>query len=259
MAESKPTTKPIKAPKADKPKTLAEAGLEQFTAMEIHRSKLSGAEYNPRSITDQERLKLKKALTKHGLVAPITWNKRTGNIVGGHQRLSIMDSLMRTGDYSMTVAVIDVEPSKEKELNILLNNTASQGSFDMEKLRDMFKDEAVTIEGAGFDLGDIYDMFGDEVINEREQDLKDFAELLSSMSSTYDSISAKNKAKLDGEFFCVLTFPDRASMLRMFNHVGVRDSRYQNGELFALKLGVPDEHAQDGQDDDEGAGDAPDA
>lgn len=246
MAERKP-----KANKADKPKSLAEAGLEQFKTREVHRSQLKGADYNPRIITDQERLKLKKALAKHGLVAPITWNERTGNIVGGHQRLSIMDALMRTSDYSMTVAVIDVEPAREKELNILLNNTASQGSFDMDKLRELFKDEAVTVEGSGFDLGDIYDMFGDQVINEREQDLKEFSDLLSGMSKAYDTISDHNRAKLDGEFFCVLTFPNRAAMLRMFDHIGVRESRYQNGELFAMKLGVPLDGEEDTPDDGE--------
>lgn len=227
-------------PKKDKPKSLAEAGLEAFTTREIHRSQLVGAIYNPRVITDQEKAKLKKALSRHGLVAPITWNERTGNIVGGHQRIGIMDSLMRSGDYTLTVAVIDVDESREKELNVLLNNTAAQGSWDMDGLKKMFGDESVTLEGAGFDIGDMIDMFGDDSLNERAADLQAFAEKLADLSSTYNDVSARNKAKLDGEFFCVLVFPDAASMQRMFEHVGVKDSRYQNGELFAKRLGVPE-------------------
>jgi hypothetical protein len=225
-------------PKKDKPKSLAEAGLESFTTREIHRKQLVGAIYNPRVITDQERTKLKKAIARHGLVAPVTWNERTGNIVGGHQRIGIMDSLMKTGDYSLTVAVIDVDEAKEKELNVLLNNTSAQGSWDMDGLKKMFGDESVTLEGAGFDIGDMIDLFGDDSLNERAADLAEFAEKLADLSSTYNDVSARNKAKLDGEFFCVLVFPDAASMQAMFKHVGVKDSRYQNGQLFAERLGV---------------------
>lgn len=148
---------------------------------------------------------------------------------------------MGTSDYSLTVAVIDVDESREKELNVLLNNTAAQGSWDLDGLKRMFEDESVTLEGAGFDIGDMIDMFGDDALNERAADLAEFAEKLSSLSNTYNDVAARNKAKLDGEFFCVLVFPDNASMRRMFKHIGVRDSRYQNGEYFAKRLGVPDD------------------
>jgi hypothetical protein len=228
--------------KAKPPKTetrsLADAGYQQFVVEELHRSELKGAEYNPRIITDQEKSKLKKALARHGLVAPITWNRRTGNIVGGHQRIGIMDSLMRTDDYTLSVAVIDVEPTREKELNVLLNNTAAQGSWDMDALKNLFGDEKVTLEGSGFDIGDMYDMFGDTAINERAADLEEFATKLAALSDSYDKVSEHNAAKLDGEFYCVLVFPSRAKMLRLFKHLGVRDSRYQNGVFFAEKAGL---------------------
>ena len=101
---------------ADKFESLFDAGLETFKVEEISRTQLNNAVYNPRFINDKEKSKLKNALKKHGLVAPITWNKKTGNIVGGHQRINIMDSLMKSKDYKLSVAVIDVPENKEKEL-----------------------------------------------------------------------------------------------------------------------------------------------
>ncbi|MFY9379208.1 MAG: ParB N-terminal domain-containing protein, partial [Acutalibacteraceae bacterium] len=52
-------------------------------------SQLNPAKYNPRKDLqpgDPEYEKLKRSMQEFGYVEPIVWNKRTGNIVGGHQR-----------------------------------------------------------------------------------------------------------------------------------------------------------------------------
>src|SRR5258708_3652072 len=118
-----------KAAKPPKFASLREDGLENFVVEEMPRQQLAAAKYNPRKITDQERDKLKAALKRHGLVAPVVWNKQTGNLVGGHQRISIMDNLMGGADYTLQVSVIDVDPKREKEINVLLNNSQAMGQF----------------------------------------------------------------------------------------------------------------------------------
>lgn len=45
------------------------------------------------------------------LVEPLVWNKRTGNLVGGHQRLKILKEQGRT---EVEVSVVDLSPIKEK-------------------------------------------------------------------------------------------------------------------------------------------------
>ena len=50
-------------------------------------SDLSPAKYNPRKITDEALGRLTKSLAELGNLQPITWNSKTGNVVGGHQRL----------------------------------------------------------------------------------------------------------------------------------------------------------------------------
>lgn len=59
-------------------------------------AKLKAAEYNPRRALkpgDAEYEKLKRSITEFGYVEPVIWNKQTGNVVGGHQRLTVMRDL----------------------------------------------------------------------------------------------------------------------------------------------------------------------
>ena len=110
---------------------------QSFMTMKIHRSEIQEAFYNPRKISDENRRKLKKAIKENGLVMPLVWNKRTGNCVSGHQRLSILDELNKTQDYQIEVAVIDVDEQKEVELNIFLNNQSAMGEWDTDLLIDL--------------------------------------------------------------------------------------------------------------------------
>ena len=60
------------------------------------------------------------------------WNKLTGNLVGGHQRLKILKS---RGDKRVKVSVVSLSKSKEMALNIALNKTG--GNWDMPKLKEL--------------------------------------------------------------------------------------------------------------------------
>ena len=57
---------------------------------------LKAADYNPRKDLqpgDAEYEKLKRSIQEFGYVEPVIWNKRTGVVVGGHQRLKVMKDL----------------------------------------------------------------------------------------------------------------------------------------------------------------------
>ena len=57
---------------------------------------LHPAKYNPRKDLrpgDPEYEKLKRSISTFGNVEPIVWNRRTGNVVGGHQRLKVLTEL----------------------------------------------------------------------------------------------------------------------------------------------------------------------
>lgn len=56
-------------------------------------TELKAAAYNPRKDLqpeDAEYQKLRRSFEEFGYVEPVVWNERTGNLVGGHQRLKIL-------------------------------------------------------------------------------------------------------------------------------------------------------------------------
>jgi ParB-like chromosome segregation protein Spo0J len=54
---------------------------------------LTPSDYNPRKDLksgDPEYDKLKRSIEQFGYVEPVIWNKTTGRVVGGHQRLKVL-------------------------------------------------------------------------------------------------------------------------------------------------------------------------
>jgi hypothetical protein len=51
---------------------------------------LKPASYNPRKISDEQLERLKKSLQEFGDLSGIVYNRRTGNVIGGHQRLKCL-------------------------------------------------------------------------------------------------------------------------------------------------------------------------
>lgn len=99
---------------------------------------LQVAAYNPRKDLqpeDVEYQSIKNSLDKFGCVEPIIWNEKTGNVVGGHQRLRI---LMDEGVEAVDVSVVNLDPVEEKALNVALNKIS--GNWDIEKLTDIMQE-----------------------------------------------------------------------------------------------------------------------
>ena len=113
----------------------------------ISRSEVHGAPYNPRVIDDAARKRLLKAIKQDGLIGTLIWNERTGNIVSGHQRLSILDQLEKSQDYALVVTVINVDERKEKALNVQMNNQSMQGDWDLDLLANLAADDGLGFFG----------------------------------------------------------------------------------------------------------------
>ena len=80
-------------------------------------NKLKSAKYNPRQDLkpgDKEFEKLKRSIEEFGYVEPVIWNKRTGTVVGGHQRLKVMKHL---GYKEVDCVVLDIDENKENAGN----------------------------------------------------------------------------------------------------------------------------------------------
>lgn len=118
-------------------------------------SELKPAPYNPRVRLrpgDARYRKLRRSVERFGLVEPLVWNRRTGNLVGGHQRYQILCDL---GHTEAPVSVVDLPPQQEKALNVVLNNREAQADWDLPQLTAVLEELAALpvpeLAATGFD------------------------------------------------------------------------------------------------------------
>ena len=120
------------------------------------------APYNPRTISDQDKTRLRNSLQEFGLVDPIVINLKNNHIIGGHQRYdAILDQCLLDGEFQAELNLIRLgdigwvfteteltiaDEDNEKALNIALNKIS--GEWDLDKLEEVFQDLQVN----GFDI-----------------------------------------------------------------------------------------------------------
>lgn len=134
--------------------------LVEAKEAEISIDKIKPAQYNPRKdlkMGDKAYKDIKRSLEEFGLVDPLIWNKRTGNLVGGHQRLKVLQA---EGAKKVRVRVVDIPLAKEKVLSITLNKVG--GRWDKKKLASLLleieDDDLIT---TGFDEDEIDELIGE--------------------------------------------------------------------------------------------------
>jgi ParB-like chromosome segregation protein Spo0J len=88
--------------------------MDSLNLRKIPAAKLNPAAYNPRidlQPGDPDYEKLLASIEEFGYVDPIIWNERTGNVVGGHQRLKI---LIHLGYTEIDCVVVNMDEIREK-------------------------------------------------------------------------------------------------------------------------------------------------
>lgn len=99
----------------------------EITRMRL--DELTPAPYNPRAISPEALAGLRASLERFGTVQPVIWNRQTGHVVGGHQRIK---ALQEMGDTETNVVVVDLPEIEEKALNVALNNPSIAGEFTVD-------------------------------------------------------------------------------------------------------------------------------
>lgn len=116
---------------------------------------LTPASYNPRVALrpgDPAYEKIVRSIEDFGYCDPIIVNQ-DGTIIGGHQRVQVLKDL---GAEYVDVVVVDLDPTKEKALNIALNKIT--GAWDTAKLTELIGE----LDLEGYDL-DRTGFTGDEL------------------------------------------------------------------------------------------------
>jgi len=118
--------------------------------------KIKPSPFNPRvdlKPGDKAYEDLKRSIQEFDCVEPLVWNEKSGNVVGGHQRLKI---LQERGDKETDVVVVSLEEREEKLLNLALNKI--QGDWDFTRLADVLTDLDTgegSLELSGFDASEL--------------------------------------------------------------------------------------------------------
>lgn len=117
-------------PTSPKPAAAVAEALPEVGYQRLKVSLLKPAPYNPRTISAEARAALVASLKEFGLVQPILWNRQSGFVVGGHQRLEAWVELNGLGpDDELGCVVTDLDPLREKALNVTLNNRHIAGDW----------------------------------------------------------------------------------------------------------------------------------
>ena len=103
--------------------------IERVSIKDINR-----AAYNPRvdlKPGDEEYHQLDDSIENYGLLIPLVLNKRNMRLIGGHQRLTVLEN---RGETEVDCSIVDLDEIREKQLNIALNK--AQGVWDDGKLEE---------------------------------------------------------------------------------------------------------------------------
>ena len=138
-------------------------------------SVLKPAEYNPRKKLkkgDKEYKKILDSIEEFGFADPLVVNADM-TIIGGHQRLTVAQDL---GYTEVPCAVVDIDKTREKALNIALNKITGQWDDHLlaELLEDIQNSGDFDIGKTGFDppeIGELFNKLHDKNVKEDNFDI----------------------------------------------------------------------------------------
>lgn len=231
--------------------------------VELKRSQIHPADYNPRKISNEGKSALKRSIKNFGVLGGIVVNRRTGNtIVSGHQKVYILDILndYPDKDYSLRVEVVDYDEKKEKEANCALNSPNVGGEYDYDKLRELipdidYKDAGLTeqdldIIGVDFHfqteeentIADELDTLMEPVREKRQAEVAqrqaERAEKVAHMKQVKEEVKqAATKAAANMDAYLMLSFDNWDAKTEFCEKFGFNpEEKFLKGEVFSEKI-----------------------
>jgi hypothetical protein len=238
-----------KAPKEKAAKPVKEKYRQSLT-VEINRSQIKFAPYNPRKEDLRIVAKLKANFKKVGFLGGIVWNEQSGNLVSGHKRTQALDIIngydgSKEKDYKIKVEKVTLDPKQEKEQNIFFNSASAQGEFDLDILRDMMPE--IDYHAAGledYDLN-IIGISAHEQTNELPEDVEEIRDIQDSLKKKDAIIKTKKeykdklKEEWEGDPYFTVTFDDYKTKSDFLQRLGLdKDERFVKGEILSKKVEI---------------------
>ena len=177
--------------------------IKTSTQVEIKRSEIKFAPYNPRKKSDKVINSLIKNFKSVGFLGGIVWNENTKNLIAGHKRVEALDKIHNytssaDSDYLIKVEKINIDEKTEKKQNIYMNSDDVQGEYDFEILASLMEEIEWEFEEAGLSQETI-DLMIAEVPNYEYNDANeiksDFIKLSERTDLSEEQIKQKRQEK----------------------------------------------------------------
>ncbi|QDU88388.1 hypothetical protein Pla175_17640 [Pirellulimonas nuda] len=187
----KPGSQPAKKPAAVKPRSRAKASKSgsavSGAGLPAVLNDLHPDAANPRKISDEAKRALRASLRRFGDLSGITFNRTTGELVAGHQRIEQLraeygdeprlehaadgSASLTLGGNRFAVRIVEWSRAKQRAANVAANNQRMQGAFTDDLASFLLEVEAeATEEMPGvFDDLLLADMMGDGLLAEDEK------------------------------------------------------------------------------------------
>ncbi|MFB6349468.1 ParB N-terminal domain-containing protein [Moraxella sp. ZJ142] len=142
---------------------MAKSKHQKYEMATMWRSQIQLHPKNPRHIDEQAQKNLKTKMEEVGLLQPLIVNQKTGYLLGGHQRLAVLDKIERykdgKNDYELDVSLVYLDEKAELEMLVFLNNPSAQGTWDKDLLAELNLDFGINFDDMGFSRLDVDLMF----------------------------------------------------------------------------------------------------
>lgn len=134
---------------------------------------LKSSDYNPRKMSEKKLSMLGKSMKEFGDLSGIVFNRRTGNLIGGHQRIkhlrpewkiekkdfqddlgTVAQGFIKTPFGDWVYREVDWDPKKEKAANIAANKHG--GEFDFPMVDEILSDLDIDLELTGFSEEELF-------------------------------------------------------------------------------------------------------
>lgn len=200
---------------------------QRFEIGIVNRRDIKKAPYNPRTIDPSAAKALRKSLKANGLVETLVWNRRSGNLVGGHQRIEQIDALEGRDDYDLTMSIVDLDERDEKNLNLALNNRAMQGDWDEDALAELLagstKDDQAATGFTDIELDYLLnDSSGVAAMTKDSEDRTDVKDKLADIKQDRAEMNKRLREDNSADFYATLLFENTAERDLFYQGFGLQ-------------------------------------
>lgn len=185
--------------------------MKKWELIEIKLDDVDVNEINPKIITPKNFVALKESIETFGMAEPLVFNKKTGRIVGGNQRLKVLKAM---GEETAQAMAADLTEDEEKALMMILSNQFAQGTWDIKRaivMLDDIKDKMPDIF-SNMAFAPLLRELSDDAKGEKEKDMSTIPEMEIMPYEHWDYI--------------VLVFKNSIDWLSALEYFGIKKARF---------------------------------